>query len=113
MARCAHGLRGGVNVTHDELYALATRHGREAAENYWVTDPAEPEHAREWIRTAETGTLHDYVLPSPFDDFMPSDLSTEGWSWGELADYEGYWLGAYLERTTELMREVVAKEGAE
>jgi hypothetical protein len=30
---------------------------------------------------------------------------------GELADYEGYWLGAYLERTTELMREVVAKEG--
>jgi hypothetical protein len=76
-------------MTHDELYALATRHGREAAENYWVTDPAEPEHAREWIRTAERGTLHDYILPSPFEDFMPSDLSTEGWSWASWQTTKG------------------------
>jgi hypothetical protein len=100
-------------VTHAELHELATGHGRDAAENYWVTDPAEPEHAREWIRTAEAGTLHDYILPSPFEDFMPCDLSTEGWSWGELSDYEGYWLGAYLERTTELMRQLLAKDGTE
>lgn len=93
--------------TLDEITSLAYRHGYEAADYYWQLDPAEWDHAVEWVRTAETGTLHDYDIPGPFDE-IPADLNTEGWSWGELAEYGGAWELGYLDRTTELCEHLIA-----
>lgn len=85
---------------------LGRQHGDDYAVETWHADPADYDTATEWCSTAAAGTLHDYYLPSPFDE-TPNDLDTAGWSWGELADYENAWTQAYLFRTTELMRGVI------
>jgi hypothetical protein len=96
-----------------EIAALAARHGAEAAEHYWQLDPADHELAAEWVRNAEAGTLRDHytaailALEELWDE-IPCDLDTEGWSWGELADYQGACEAAFLARTTELCREMIA-----
>jgi hypothetical protein len=91
----------------EQIAALAARHGAEHADHYWQLDPADYELAAEWVRHAEAGTLADHYVAQVYDE-MPSDLDTEGWSWGELADYQAACEAAYFARTTELCRKVIA-----
>ena len=98
-------------MTTETITEQGHRHGAEYADHMWQLDPAEYDMALEWCHNADAGTLHDYHLPGAFDE-TPSDLNTEGWSWGELADYQGAWETGYLERTTELCRNFIERESA-
>ena len=98
-------------MTPDEITALGHRHGTEYTDHTCQLDPADYDMALEWCHTADAGTWHDYYLPGAFDE-TPCDLNTEGWSWGELAKYETAWIDGYLERTTELCRNVIEKVSA-
>lgn len=89
-----------------EIEQMAYNYGTEAAHHFWQLDPAEYDHAVEWVRTAEAGTLHDYAIPGPFDE-IPADLNTEGWSWSDLWYYEKAWESGYLDETTKLCRQVI------
>jgi hypothetical protein len=92
-----------------KIVQMAYDYGCEAAHHYWQLDPAEWDHAVEWVRNAEAGTLHNYDLPGPFDE-LPADLNTEGWSWSDLWYYEQAWNQGYLNATTELCRNVAAND---
>lgn len=84
---------------------LGREHGEQYAVELWHADPADYDTAREWCLSDEAGTLtEDYPLPEEAADAIPCDLHTEGWSWGELADYQGAWEAAYYTATTNLMR---------
>lgn len=84
---------------------LGREHGEQYAIELWHADPADYDTAREWCLSDEAGTLtDDYPLPEEATDAIPCDLHTEGWSWGELADYQGAWQAAYYAATTNLMR---------
>ena len=93
-----------------DIAELGYRHGFDAADHFWQVDPADEEMAAEWVRNAEAGTMHDYALPNAFDE-MPADLNTEGWSWGDLAEYGTAWECGYLERTTQLCRKIINNKG--
>jgi hypothetical protein len=87
--------------------------GVEAAHHFWVMDPAEYAMAVEWVRHADAGDLADhYDIPSP-DECLPGDLNTQGWGWGDLADYQGAWESGYLNETTKLCRQVIANNGGD
>jgi hypothetical protein len=90
-----------------EIESIAYQHGFNAADNFWQLDRPEYDHAVEWVRNAEAGTLHNYEIPGPFDE-LPADLNTEGWSWSDLWYYEKAWESGYLSRTTELCRKEIA-----
>lgn len=45
-------------------------------------------------------------------DAIPGDLDTAGWSWGELADYQGAWEQGFYARLTELCRNVIEQVNA-
>jgi hypothetical protein len=84
------------------------RHGSEYADYTWQLDPADYALAVEWCATADAGNLAtEYGLPENYQDAMPADLNTEGWSWGELADYQYAWEDAYYQRITELCHQVI------
>jgi len=89
-----------------KIIEMAYNYGTEAAHHYWQLNPAEWDHAVEWVRTADAGTLHDYDLPGPFDE-LPADLNTEGWSWTDLWYYEQAWKQGYLNETTQLCRKLI------
>ena len=92
--------------TQQQIRDMAYNYGTEAAHHFWQLDPAEWDHAVEWVRTADAGTLHDYDLPGPFDE-LPADLNTEGWSWTDLWYYEQAWKQGYLNETTQLCRKLI------
>ena len=94
--------------TQQQIRDMAYDYGVEAAHHFWQLDAAEYDHAVEWVRTAEAGTLHDYDLPN-CDDAAPADLDTRGWSWGDLAEYSAAWEQGYLDETTKLCRQVIAE----
>jgi hypothetical protein len=91
-----------------DITELAYRNGTEAAHHFWQLDPAEYDAAVEWVRSFGAGTIHDYDLPGPFDE-MPADLNTEGWSWGDLAEYGTAWEQAYIWETAKLCGQVIAE----
>ena len=94
--------------TPDQITEMAYNYGTEAAHHFWQLDPAEYDHAVEWVRTAEAGTLHDnYDIPS-CDDCAPADLDTRGWSWLDICLYGDSWEQGYLDETTKLCRQVIA-----
>jgi hypothetical protein len=93
--------------TPQQIREMAYNYGTEAAHHFWQLDPAEWDHAVEWVRNAEAGTLHDYHLPN-CDDAAPADLDTTGWSWADLAEYSTAWEQGYLNETTELCRNLIA-----
>jgi hypothetical protein len=91
-----------------KIVQMAYDYGVEAAHHYWQLDPAEWDHAVEWVRKAETGGgPADYDLPGPFDE-LPADLNTEGWSWTDLWYYEQAWKHGYFGETTKLCRNLIA-----
>ena len=92
-----------------QIKRMAYDYGVEAAHHYWQLDPAEWDHAVEWVRSAGAGALHNYEIPGPFDE-IPADLNTEGWSWSDLWYYERAWNRGYLNATTELCRQVIAAD---
>ena len=93
-----------------EIETIGYANGVEAAHHFWVMDPAQYAMAVEWVRHAAAGDLAEhYEIPSP-DDCLPGDLNTEGWSWGELIDYQAEWERGYLNETTELCRQVINNE---
>lgn len=93
--------------TQQQIREMAYNYGTEAAHHFWQLDPAEYDHAVEWVRTAETGTLHDYVIPN-CDDAPPADLDTTTWSWADRSEYATAWEQGYLDETTKLCRQVIA-----
>jgi hypothetical protein len=95
--------------SQQQIREMAYNYGCEAAHHFWQLDPADYDMATEWVRNAEAGTLHDYVLPN-CDDATPADLDTRGWSWGDLAEYGAAWEQGYLDETTKLCREVIADD---
>jgi hypothetical protein len=100
-------------MTTETITEQGHRHGTEYADDKWQLDPADYDLAVEWCRSADAGTLAtDYDLPDDAADAIPADLDTAGWSWGELADYQGAWEAAYYARTTELCRAVIEQVNA-
>jgi len=94
-----------------DIAALGARHGREYAEDSWQVDPADYGMAIQWCEAADNGTLAaTYPIPEEAADAIPCDLDTAGWSWSELADYQGAWDRGFYERATELCRDVIARE---
>ena len=93
-----------VNVTD-----LGREHGERYAVELWHADPPDYDMAREWCLADQAGTLaDDYPLPDDADDAIHPELSTEGWGWGDLADYQGAWQAAYYTATTNLMSGLLA-----
>lgn len=97
-----------------EIIDLGVAHGRQYADEYWQIWPADYNDAVEWCKAADAGTLHEFGLPDEADDVMGfhPDLNTAGWSWSELADYQGAWQQGLYARFTELCRDVIAREVA-
>jgi hypothetical protein len=92
-----------------EIERMAYNYGTEAAHHFWVMDPAEYAMAVEWVRHADAGDLADHYQ-IPYEDCLPGDLNTEGWSWSELIDYQAEWQRGYLNETTALCRQVIAAD---
>ncbi len=97
-------------MTTETIIKQGHRHGSDYADHTWQLDPADYEQAIDWCAAAEDGTLSTiYDIPDDAADAIPGDLDTAGWSWQELADYQGAWETGYFERTTELCRNVIEK----
>lgn len=100
-------------MTTETIIEQGHRHGTEYADHTWFIDPACYELASEWCASADNGTLeYDYELPDDAIDAIPCDLDTAGWSWGELADYQGAWEQGFYARTTDLCRAVIEQATA-
>ena len=99
-------------MTTETITEQGHRHGAEYADHHWQIWPAHHTEAIEWCAAADAGTVHEYGLPDDAADAIPCDLDTDGWSWGELADYQGAWETAFYARMTELCRNVIEKVSA-
>jgi hypothetical protein len=96
--------------TPDQITEMAYNYGTEAAHHFWQLDRPEYDHAVEWVRNADEGTLHDtYDIPS-CDDCAPADFDTRGWSWLDMCLYADSWEQGYLDETTKLCRQVMAAD---
>ncbi len=99
-------------MTTETITEQGHRHGIEYADHTWQIDPAHYTEAVEWCAAAEAGTLHEYGLPDDAADAIPAELDTAGWSWGELADYQGAWEQGFYARLTELCRNLIEQVNA-
>lgn len=100
-------------VNHETITEQGHRHGTEYADYTWQLDPADYDMALEWCRSADAGTVTtDYDLPEDHIDAIDPELDTDGWSWGDVADYQAAWIAAYYARTTELCRAVIEQVNA-
>ena len=100
-------------MTTETITEQGHRHGTEYANYAWWLDPADYNLALEWCQSADAGTLAtDYGIPDDAADAIPAELDTAGWSWAQLADYQGAWERAFYARVTELCRAVIEQVNA-
>lgn len=100
-------------MTTETITEQGHRHGSEYADHHWQIWPAHYTEAVEWCAAAEANTVHLYGLPDlDAQDEIPADLDTAGWSWEELADYQGAWEQGFYTRLTELCRNLIEQVNA-